>query len=208
MSIFLLCVASRLLALVLWLQHETRQQRGTGPVFATVPALGCSYPLPPRPLCRAPAWLILAPGAPRSSGPLWSRRGGDGCCGWHLCPACCWFTVMMLGTQQGPRVPALATPSQAGDTPHLQAGERRKPSLSSGMCSCFPSGLQSCARAPPALALPLAKCCAIAGLCPRRWGLTGYVFSNPPSGFSPIPARPVLPGAHARTLAFSFLSHV
>lgn len=141
-------------------------------------------------------------GTRSSSGPLWSHRGGDGCCGWRLCPACCWFTVTMLGTQQGPRVPALATPSQAGDAPHLQAGERRKPSLSSGTCSCFPSGLQSRARAPPALALPPAKCCAIAGLCPRRWGLTGYVFSNPPSGFSPIPARPVLPGAHARTLAF------
>lgn len=99
---------------------------------------------------------------------------------------------MMLGRQRGPRVPA-----RAPDTPHLQAGERRKPSLSSGMCSCFPSGLQSCARAPLALALPLAECCAVAGLCPRRWGLTGYVFSTPPSGFSPSPSSP---GAHARTL--------
>lgn len=34
------------------------------------------------------------------------------CCGWPLCPASCWFTVMMLGRQQGPRVPALATPSR------------------------------------------------------------------------------------------------
>lgn len=52
---------------------------------------------------------------------LWSCRGGDGCCGWHLCPACCWFTVMMLGRRQSPRVPA-----QAGDSPHLQAGELEK----------------------------------------------------------------------------------
>lgn len=151
-------------------------------------------PLPPWPLCRAPAWLILRPGAPQGlSGPseeamvLWLAP----------VPTCCWFTVMMLGRQQGPRVPALATPSQARDTPHLQAGERRNPSLSSGMCSCFPSGLQSCARAPPALALPLAKCCAIAGLCPRRWALTGYVFSTP------IPEQPVL---HACTHACVLVS--
>lgn len=75
-SIFLLCVASRLLVLVLWLQHETRQQRVTGPVLAAVPALGCCCPLPPRPLCRAPAWLILAPGAPQGlSGPAEEAMG-------------------------------------------------------------------------------------------------------------------------------------
>lgn len=117
-----------------------------------------------------------------------------------LAPACCWFTVMVLGRQEGPRVP-----SQAHVTPHLQAGERRKPSLSSGMCSCFPSGLQSCAQAPPALALPLAKCCAIAGLCPRRWGLTGYVFSHPPSGLCPsLPSPCSFPARMHARLRFSF----
>lgn len=66
--VFLLCVASRLLVLVLWLQHETRQQRGTGP--ARVPALSCSCPLL---YVKSPAWLMLGPGTP-----LWSLRGGDG----------------------------------------------------------------------------------------------------------------------------------
>lgn len=189
---FLLCVASRLLALVLWLQHKTEQWRGTGPVCPQL-----LLPTATMAPVQSPAWLTLGQELPRAS--LVPVR----CCGRHLC--CC-FTVMMLGRQRGPRVPALAVPSRAPDTPHLQAGERRKPSLSSGMCSCFPSGLQSCARAPLALALPLAECCAIAGLCPRRWGLTGYVFSPLPSGFSPPRAAPAR--MHSRFCVFLSIPRV
>lgn len=46
------------------------------------------------------------------------------CCVWHLCPACCWFTVMMLGRQQGPRVPALAVSSTRHPAPPSRRTEK------------------------------------------------------------------------------------
>lgn len=131
-----------------------------------------------------------------SSGPLSSLQGGDG--------AVAGTGVLLVhcdgaGEAAGP---SSAISSTCHPTPLSRRTE--KPSLSSGMCSCFPSGLQSCAQAPPALALPLAKCCAIAGLCPRRWGLTGYVFSHPPSGLCPpLPSPCSFPARMHARLRFS-----